>query len=173
MVHFQNTPKKPLSGESSGSKIFSPSGAVRDKNPLWAWAVIFVTSAHARQDVRDFLTSGNGCFQSPSFPYHVTKKGRALGTRMVPSVSVEHAYLGENVTALVLLTFIDNVKKRRNLKTYSLEVTKFGNILVNIALQSLKAWKLKFNGGFWWPKNQISHDSYFVKNVKNCLIKFG
>ena len=55
---------------------------MRDKNPLWAWAVIFVTSAHARPDVRNFLTSGNGCFQSPSFPDHVTKKRRALGTRM-------------------------------------------------------------------------------------------
>ena len=61
---------------------FSPSGAVRDKNPLRAWAVIFVTFAHARPDVRNFLTSGNGCFQSPSFPDHVTKKRRALGTRM-------------------------------------------------------------------------------------------
>ena len=56
---------------------------MRDKNPLWAWAVIFVTSAHARPDVRNFLTSGNGCVQSPSFPDHVTKKRRALGTRMV------------------------------------------------------------------------------------------
>ena len=56
---------------------------MRDKNPLWAWAVIFVTFAHARPDVRNFLTSGNGCFQSPSFPNHVTKKRRALGTRMV------------------------------------------------------------------------------------------
>ena len=82
VVHFQDIPKKPLSGESSGSKNFSPSGAVRDKNPLWAWAVIFVTFAHARLDVRNFLTSDNGCFQSPSFPNHVTKKRRALGTRM-------------------------------------------------------------------------------------------
>ena len=57
-------------------------GAVRDKNPLWAWALIFVSSAHAQPDVRNFLTSGNGCFQSPSFPDHVTKKRRALGTRM-------------------------------------------------------------------------------------------
>ena len=36
-------------------------------------------------DVRNFLTSGNGCFQSLSFPYHVTKKRRALGTRMMCS----------------------------------------------------------------------------------------
>ena len=43
--------------------------------------MIFVTSAHARPDVRNCLTSGNGCFQSPSFPYHVTKKRRTLGTR--------------------------------------------------------------------------------------------
>ena len=42
----------------------------------------FVTSGHARLDVRKFLTSGNGCFHSPSFPYHVTKNRRALGTRM-------------------------------------------------------------------------------------------
>ena len=55
---------------------------MRDKNPLWAWAVIFATSAHARPDVRNFLTSGNSCFQSPSFPDQVTKKRRALGTRM-------------------------------------------------------------------------------------------
>ena len=41
-----------------------------------------VTSAHSRPDVRNFLTSGNGCFQSPSFPHHVTKTRRALGTRM-------------------------------------------------------------------------------------------
>ena len=61
---------------------FSPSGAVRDKNPLWAWAVIFVNSAHARPDVRNFLTSVNVCFQSPLFLDHVTKKRRALGTRM-------------------------------------------------------------------------------------------
>ena len=40
-----------------------------------------VTSAHSRPDVRNFLTFGNGCFQSPSFPDHVTKKRRALGTR--------------------------------------------------------------------------------------------
>ena len=57
----------------------------------------------------------------------------------VPSVGVKHANLGENVRALVLLTFMDNVKKRRNLKIFSLEVAKFGNILVNITLQSLKA----------------------------------
>ena len=44
--------------------------------------MIFVSAAHARPDVRNFLTSGNGCVQSPSFPYHVTKKRRALGTRM-------------------------------------------------------------------------------------------
>ena len=44
--------------------------------------MIFVTSAHARPDVRNFLTSGNVCVQSPSFPDHVTKKRRALGTRM-------------------------------------------------------------------------------------------
>ena len=56
-----------------------------------------------------------------------------------PSVTVTHAYLGKNVRALVLFTFIDHVKKRRNLKVYSLEETKFGNILVTIALQSLKA----------------------------------
>ena len=43
--------------------------------------MIFVISAHARPDVRNFLTSGNGCFQSPTFPDHVTKKRRALGTR--------------------------------------------------------------------------------------------
>ena len=61
---------------------FSPSGAVRDKNPLWPWAVIFVTSAHAQPDVTNFLTSGNGCVQSPSSLYHVTKKRWALGTRM-------------------------------------------------------------------------------------------
>ena len=30
--------------------------------------------------------------------------------------SVEHAYLGKHVRALILLTFIDNVKKRRYLK---------------------------------------------------------
>ena len=58
---------------------------MRDKNTLWAWAVIFVTSAHARPDVRNFLTSGNGCVQSPSFPYLVTKKRRTLGTRMLES----------------------------------------------------------------------------------------
>ena len=62
--------------------MFPPSGAVRDKNTLWAWAVIFVTSAHAQPDVRNFLTSGNGCFQNPSFPDHMTKKRRAVGTRM-------------------------------------------------------------------------------------------
>ena len=62
---------------------FFPSGAVRDKNPLWAWVVIFVTSAHARPEIRNFLTSGNGYFQSPSFPNHVTKKWRTLGTRML------------------------------------------------------------------------------------------
>ena len=28
------------------------------------------------------LTSGNGCFKSPLFSYHVTKKRQALGTRM-------------------------------------------------------------------------------------------
>ena len=71
VVHFQNIPKKPLSGESSGSKLFSP-----------VWAVIFVTSTYAWPDVRTFLTSGNGCFQNPSFPNHVAKKRRALGTRM-------------------------------------------------------------------------------------------
>ena len=49
--------------------------------------MIFVTSAHAQPDVRNFLTSGNGCVQSPSFPYHVTKKRRALGTRMFPEQS--------------------------------------------------------------------------------------
>ena len=31
---------------------------------------------------QNFLTSGNGFFQSPSFPDHVTKKRRILGTRM-------------------------------------------------------------------------------------------
>ena len=62
---------------------FSPSGAVRDKNPLWAWVVIFVTSAHARPDVRNFLTSGNSYFQSPSFPNYMTKKRWALGMRML------------------------------------------------------------------------------------------
>ena len=61
---------------------FFPSGAVRDKNPLWAWVVIFVTSAHALPEIRNFLTSGKGYFQSPSFPNHVTKKWRTLGTRM-------------------------------------------------------------------------------------------
>ena len=62
---------------------FFPSGAVRDKNPLWAWVVIFVTSAHARPEIRNFLTSGNGYFQSPSFLNHVTKKWLTLGTRML------------------------------------------------------------------------------------------
>ena len=62
---------------------FFPSGAVRDKNPLWARAVIFLTSAHALPNVRNSLTSSNGCFQSHSFPDHVTKKQRALGTRML------------------------------------------------------------------------------------------
>ena len=32
--------------------------------------------------MRDRMSENNGCFQSPSFPYHVTKKRRALGTRM-------------------------------------------------------------------------------------------
>ena len=32
---------------------------------------MLVTSAHARSDVRNFLTSGIGCVQSPSFPYEV------------------------------------------------------------------------------------------------------
>ena len=92
VVHFQNIPAKPLSGESLGSKIFFPSVAVRDKNPLWAWAMIFVISAHARPDVRKFLTSGNGCFQSPTFPDLVTKKRRALGTRMWQGHYLTHAH---------------------------------------------------------------------------------
>ena len=45
-----------------------------------------------RPDVRNFLTSGNGCFQSPSFPDHVTKKQQALGTRMGKPVSSTHVY---------------------------------------------------------------------------------
>ena len=77
---FKTSPKS-HSLERAQEVNFSPSGAVRDKNPLWACAVIFVSSAHARPDVRHFVTSGNGCFQSPSFPNHVTKKRRALGKR--------------------------------------------------------------------------------------------
>ena len=34
----------------------------------------------------------NGCFQSPSFPDHVTKKRRALGTRMLLIQRLGHAY---------------------------------------------------------------------------------
>ena len=83
---FSKHPKEATLWRELRKYVFSPSGAVRDKNPLWAWAVIFVTSAHARPDVRNFLTSGNGCFKSPSFPYHVTKKRRALGTRMAASI---------------------------------------------------------------------------------------
>ena len=81
-LYFQNSPKKPHSGESSGR--FVPSGAVGDKNLLWEWAAIFVTSAHARPDVRNFRTSGNVWLQSLSFQDHMTKKRRALGTRMCP-----------------------------------------------------------------------------------------
>ena len=33
-------------------------------------------------DVSNLMTSGDCCYQSPPFPYHVTKKRRALGTRM-------------------------------------------------------------------------------------------
>ena len=33
-------------------------------------------------ECQNFQTSGNGFFQSPSFPDHVTKKRRVLGTRM-------------------------------------------------------------------------------------------
>ena len=79
---FSKHPKEATLWRELGKYVFSPSGAVRDKNPLWAWAVIFVTSAHAQPDVRNFLTSRNGCVQSPSFLYHVTKKRRAPGTRM-------------------------------------------------------------------------------------------
>ena len=88
---FSKHPKEATLWRELRKKNFSPSGAVRDKNPLWAWAVIFVTSEHARPDVRNFLTSANGCFQSPSFPYHVTKKRRALGTRMDPQELASHA----------------------------------------------------------------------------------
>ena len=51
--------------------------------------------------------------------------------------SVDHAYLGENVRAFFLLTFIDNVKKRRYLNIYSLE---FNEICQNscIELQPFK-----------------------------------
>ena len=79
---FSKHPKEATLWRELRKYVFSPSGAVRDKNPLWAWAVIFVTSAHAWPDVRNFLTSGNGCVQSPSFLYHVTEKRWALGTRM-------------------------------------------------------------------------------------------
>ena len=43
---------------------FFPSGEVRDKNPLWAWAVIFVTSAHVWPDVRKVMAASRApCFK--------------------------------------------------------------------------------------------------------------
>ena len=70
---FSKHPKKATLWRELRKKNFPPFGGVRDKNPLWTWAVIFVSSAHGQPDFRNFLTSGNGCFQSPSFPDHVTK----------------------------------------------------------------------------------------------------
>ena len=70
---FSKHPKKATLWRELRKKNFPPCGGVRDKNPLWAWAVIFVSSAHGQPDVRNFLTSGNGCLQSLSFPDHVTK----------------------------------------------------------------------------------------------------
>ena len=49
---------------------------------------------------------------------------------------------------------------------------KFGKILVNIALQSLKTWNLKLKREFLWH-NQISDDSCYVKNFKNWSLQFG
>ena len=46
---------------------------------------------------------------------------------------------------------------------------KFGKILVNIALQLLKTWKLKRE--FLWH-NQILDDSCYVKNFKNWSLQF-
>ena len=88
------------------------------------------------------------------------------GESRVPCVSVKHAYLGKNVRALVLLTFIDNVKKRRNLKICSLEVTKFGNILVSITLQSLKAWKLSLTEDFSDQKTKFHMTAILLKIQK-------
>ena len=61
---------------------FFPQWSGEGQKSVMSMSSDIVTSAHSRPDVRNFLTSGNGCFQSPSFPHHVTKTRRALGTRM-------------------------------------------------------------------------------------------
>ena len=72
---------------------------------------MLVTSAHARPDVRNLGTSGNGCVQSPSFSYHVTKKRVALGTRMLDvktmfTYSHANTPLGQSERAYYLSYFI-------------------------------------------------------------------
>ena len=47
------TSQRSHSLERAQEVYFFPSGAVRDRNQFWAWAVIFVTSEHARPDVRN------------------------------------------------------------------------------------------------------------------------
>ena len=79
----------------NGPWVVSP-GEPRGQNHFWAWAVLYLSSTHARPDVRKFLTSG--CVQSPSFPYHVTKKRRALRTRMGQQVLPSKLDACANVT---------------------------------------------------------------------------
>ena len=59
-------------------------------------------------------TMGNTCLTCSELRFHL---------------SVDHAYLGSNVRALVLLTFIGYVNKQQYLKIYSL---KFHAILAEI-----------------------------------------
>ena len=93
--------------------------------------MIFVTSAHARPDVRNFLTSGNGCVQSPSFPYHVTKKRRALGTKMFRSQTspvCAHAHtLFSSVKPESLRFLVSGLSEVRNLVP---SVFSFSNMAV-------------------------------------------
>ena len=48
---------------------------------IWAWADTILTTAHVLPDVRNFTTSGCGCYQSPSFRWPRDQKKRGLWER--------------------------------------------------------------------------------------------
>ena len=77
---------------------------------------------------------------------------------------------------LVLLTFIDNVKKKTKSQNILIRIDEIWQHSSQYRTSLIESMKIKVEQRILvtkTAKNQISYDSYFVENLKNCLIQFG
>ena len=145
------------------------------------------------------LTSGNGCFQSPLFSYHVTKKLQALGTRMrkrklkelthrarsiqtkFPEISVQNSMdqfgpTGKVLKKLVHLlrwtTFPGPTGRKFWLNMDRVHiVVRFITIILSDGLTSIRSGRISWRMNFYWDISKQWKKREICRCVFTCFEK--